>query len=302
MANLYTKKTWSNERIMDSDMNRMENALAGRAARFVVDPAGTSGDYYTIQNAIDAAEADGGGMIFVKRGDGTPYVLSTGLVIDNDNIELVSDGAIIRTTGAFPMITIGPGAGTKENARVAGFRFEQLYANMIMDIQRMYNVRIERNYFDFTSFTAAMAAIRVRYGSDELMILNNFFDQGSNYGMYIDTWERMLIAGNMFEEGKGTPILVKSSLYALIKNNIIKNPSSQANATYYGIVLQDSDHCIVGNNEILSLAANKPQSSIDENGTSNYNLIHDNMIRSWAGSSITTVGAQTLTPDNLTRV
>lgn len=298
MAQIYSKKTWNNERILDSNMNRMENALAGRAARFVVNPQGDSGDYDTIQNAIDAAEADGGGVVFVKRGDGTVYALATSLVIDESDVHLVSDGAILQPQGVFPAVKVGPGAGTKSNVRVAGFNIDQDYQSHGIEVFRMEDVLIERNRFNFSAFNAAMHCISFSTAlSIRAQVLNNIIEVGTGAGIALNFADYAVVMGNIIYDAKGTGIRSQCD-YGAIKNNIIKDASSQANNTYWGIYLSGANRNVIGNNVVTSQNANKQAVGINES-VGDWNNIHDNIIEHWVGSAVVITGGNSVDSNNL---
>lgn len=301
MVQNYSKKAWSSERIFDADLNRMENALDGRCARYVVDPTGNSGDYDTIQNAIDAAEADGGGRIFVKRGDGTVYQISSPLTVQSDDIELVSDGAVLQAQSAIDILDVDPGSGSIDNVKVVGFIFDQNYIAKCIHIARTNRCLVAKNIFDVLSYSAAQAVIFAELAGSKHTFLYNWFLAGMNAGISINGPDRCLIEGNVMDDCRGGGVYLEASTHSLIKNNQIKDASSQVTNTWDGVRLHSSTHCIVAGNIIHNTVANKPLYGIEEVAATgcDWNLLHGNVIEHWATGSVLKSGANSQDYDNL---
>jgi hypothetical protein len=115
---------------------------------------GTTDDAGAIQDAIDAAEAAGGGAVVIpSTADG--YLLNSQLLISASNVELIGDGThLINGQSANPVITILGLVGTHiTGIRVAGFRFSRAGGvgsgnNNHIDLRYVDNSLVENIYSD----------------------------------------------------------------------------------------------------------------------------------------------------------
>jgi len=225
MVQLYNKKTWNQERILDTDMNRMENACSGRV--FHVAPNGTDGDFDTIQAAIDKCELDGQGTVVLKPG---VYTLDAKLTIQGDYIALMAGGDATLKKGVNlndDILEIGQAGTAAKFTLLRGIIFDGNKANQTggdrdIDILRAENLVIDQcllknSYKDAIRSQAQIHKniwIKNNYftgmeerpiyiaggaiGSRTLKILNNKMDSFKKAGIYINPaeFENVDVVGN----------------------------------------------------------------------------------------------------------
>jgi len=121
---VYSVKDWvSYEKIFATDLDRMEDGIYGRAFSKVVAVDGQRGDEATIQAALSALAAAGGGACFVKAnlddGINPPQITINSALDLDDNVHLFSDGVrLIRGGGlATAMIRV---LSTSTHSRIGG--------------------------------------------------------------------------------------------------------------------------------------------------------------------------------------
>jgi len=141
------------------------------------------------------------------------------------------------------------------------------------------------------------------YNSKRVALVNCVSRENTKHGIELDTVDGFAIIAPIISKNKRIGIWVYRSGNGNVVGGVIKNNSTESAGTFDGIKLQDSTKVIVASNRLYDDQATKTQNyGILESGTSDYNLIHGNI--SPAGDhvtgGITTVGLNTVTPDNIT--
>jgi len=223
---LYTPKAWSNEVILDNDMNRMEAGLQGRAANIVVTVSGSKGDSNNLKTAIESYTGTDDAVVYIQGTENATIIDVTAGIFVPGNVSIVCDAGVFLR--AAPGIT-GPifsfGASGSESTTRQFLRGAKFIANTSQGAQPMisvgygatnqaYNLTIEQCMFDPSGQNWA-SMIAIRYGSKNIRIRdcymtgaqqrfvdiggldtvvpvqnvyieNNVFDTCALHGIYID--------------------------------------------------------------------------------------------------------------------
>jgi len=127
--------------------------------------------------------------------------------------------------------------------------------------------------------------------------LNNTFN-----GIHISSADRTIVTNCHVIGNLGNGIDVVNSENCVISNNFVGDNSQKINNAYTEILLNQSSYCTVSGNSIHCSLANKSAYGIEEarsSGTSDYNLISNNIIRGVATQSILILGANTIIGNNI---
>ncbi len=133
-------------------------------------------------------------------------------------------------------------------------------------------------------------------------ILGNHVEGAATDGIYLNnTTDRseISICDNTVKACDGYGILVKQIINSMVSNNIVSN-SGKSGAPRDGIRLNACDDNIVNGNRCFDTRGTKYQDyGIKEANGSDWNHIGNNHLRGNGTAGILTVGANTITPDNL---
>ena len=199
MTQIYTQKTWSAERILDVDMNRMEYACAGRV--YHVFASGTKGDFTTIQEAIDKCEADGSGTVRIHGN----FTLGATLTIQGHFIALIADeDASIKMSLAVSILSIGTVGTPYYNILIRGTIFDgNTFVNAGIEVEWARRLKIEGcRFFNFGN-GAQHIYLKNKAHEDVWMKFNTH--NGDGYHIEINsvgtTLQRIQVVGNTFIGG-----------------------------------------------------------------------------------------------------
>lgn len=244
MTQIYSQKTWSSERILDSDMNRMERGIAGRV--YHVFAGGTKGDFTTIQEAIDQCESDGFGTVRIHG----EITITSPLTIQGDNIALVADGDGIIKKGVSlddNSLEIGQAGTAVNNIMIKGVIFDGNKANQTgaayeIDILRANSLLIKDCEFKNMYGDGIHCAANTQ---TDHQIVGNLFESGNDDCIIYDAQgsglKRVRITRNTFIANLGTPIKfgnADNAEYVVITDNLL-NCVNQT-AADYGILFSNS--------------------------------------------------------------
>jgi hypothetical protein len=141
-------------------------------------------------------------------------------------------------------------------------------------------------------------------GTTAIVIYGGGSVQGNNIlnvnGTAIYAGEGDRIIGNTIWNVARNGIVV-SSAQVIVEGNRVMNASSGTDDTYYSISIAASvTHCIIDGNICTNTAANKPHTVIIEGTGANKNIITSNVATGGVTAQITTVGADTISANNIT--
>jgi len=247
--------------------------------------------------------------------DGTPC---ENILIEGNRFYLVSQEGVTRGIGSHT---------TAENVhkRIYIIRnyFERVQRAIILAIAKYQDVIIKKNYIRreqdasygdvyalyLTKITNCIVKDNFIYDYKDggynmgifasncsyLVIENNTCENMSYGAMRITQSDNVIIEGNKINNFNLTYVYSGILVYTnpgqtIIRNNIIKNASQG-----HGIEVQDITGALIEGNYIENVAGN----GIWERNTSDYNIIKNNILKS-VGTPLSTVGANTITADNIT--
>jgi len=201
-------------------VNNSKILKMARAYKFIVDAAG-EGDYTDIQEAIDAANADGGGRIFIKAGT---YTLSADLTLYSD-IQLYGeddDTTIIDCdSGEHKIKAIGTSGTHKKNIVINGIQVKDRVSDS--------DGAIHFNYVDDSKIT-------------DCYFTNNLPDTSAEiFDVYLEDCERVDVIFNR-SVSSHTFMGINGNEGGEVRYNYIKSTAS------YGILIYVADYCEVSSN------------------------------------------------------
>ena len=243
---LYTHKTWaSDEKILASQLNNIEDGIeAVLAPRYVVDQGGTKGTHATIQAAINAAEANGGGDVYILN-NGTNFSISSSLVIDDDRVSLIGVGfpTLFAANGLDDSILkIGDGGTIYYDIMVRGIRFDGNRSQQTGTAHGIYCHQINKT-----------------------KILNCVFDDMLDNGIELDDCDWSKIQGCHFDGGDRGIFLTDYSVHNIISICSFYNVNTAC------IDLFTGTYNIV---ELITFDGNSNTSTgVLESGLADYNII-----------------------------
>jgi parallel beta-helix repeat protein len=227
--------------------------IVARAFTYIVDAAG-DGDYTTIQAAIDAAHALGGGRIFIKNGT---YVQAADITMysnielvgeDNDNtiIDFFGGNNSIICTGAVNLIFDNlniinsydvNGALYLNGADNVTVRFCKFIGNYDIANSRGYAIKCGgdciETLIEYCFFTSNYNDIAISEGYN-FRVLNCTFDGTQNNSILVsDTVYYIYIENNLFDMCgiSAYTISITNGRYVVINNN--SQSSDDANGWYF---------------------------------------------------------------------
>lgn len=107
-----------------------------------------------------------------------------------------------------------------------------------------------------------------------------------------------VISDNIAHYNKKDGMFLSDCEHSSITNNIIMRNSREGAGLYDGIVLKNSNYNVISNNRVVDYDGNQ-EKSINETGTSDYNLIQGNSVKlSKTSPYIAIVGANTIVKNN----
>ena len=219
-----------------------------------IDKVYHAGTYGSIQAAIDAAEADAGGLVYVPPGN---YVVS-GLTLLQNNIWLLGAGAAtkiqLQSAPTAPALKID---GAFSNILISDLLFDSqtVGAGTGVDIRNGTKAMIQRCYFQNLNAGVVFAT-----NSDKpVRVLDSFFF-GNNIHI-ISNLTRHLITGNVLENSVNEGLDISSSSQGWVSNNVFLNNNTGAT---FNPATEANEQNIISNNYFygnkggidLQLAAN----------------------------------------------
>jgi len=280
-----------------------------------------------IQSAIDALDGMGG-IVFLKRGT---YDLAASIELDN-YMSLRGEGG--GPVGAFrfgTVLRVADGANitpvtadTKYNLEIRDLMIDGNKANQTAEADGIYFYRV-------TCGNVVNVKVHDVLGEGIVLYYYNYY----NTLRLVHVWDctsngiRCTTNPDLIEvDGcrvtnclnalwlAGNPLLAVRGCYLSgseehgimsdgganrIVNNTLVNIGKKADNTYNAINIVDTVDAIATNNVIKNPdIAERMMYGIREAGTSDYNIIANNIVKDWATAAITTVGVNTITPDNVT--
>lgn len=233
-----------------------------------------SGDYATIQAAIDALPA-GGGQVIVKAGT---YTITSAITIDKSNVSIIGAGKAtkIQTTSDVAMFyatgktniffnniyLYGAGSGKTSNYGIFLISGANDITIINCFIENCGNFAIEISGNDalisYNRITSNHStAIVLTFNSDRGVIRDNFLSGNTSQGVSLDRCDYTIVIGNQCNDSSansGMDFLQCTN--CLIKDNNCNNNYS------YGIELKfASNNTVMGNSCI-----NNNQGSLNHNG------------------------------------
>jgi len=267
-----------------------------------------------------------GGSVFLR--DGT-FNISAPIKILNDNITLCGTG---RPTKIFlangsncDMIQVGDGATALKNIIVERMALD---GNRPNNTGYIANVKLwggSGNEITKTTVRNCFISDSNQYGIygtyvDESLVVNNYIKNsvwgilfeysggvnisnnaitgGIQMGIYISA-AACLVIGNYIYEAGYHGLNIKNGGRHTVVGNKINNSSQLANNTYYDIQLYNTSENTVVGNVLLALLTNKVKYHICEYGTSDKNTILGNRCVGAVTSTMSLVGANTVSIGNI---
>lgn len=243
--------TYVNEgdRITPANVNSWLNRAGGEV--FNVKAYGAEGDGVTddstaLQAAIDAAEAAGGGRVFLPPGD---YLFATGLVIDSPNVILVGDGddSVLTYTGSGTGITISAASITLQNLKI-----DTTGASGTVAVSSSASKTQLVNVFVSGTSSDAQQNGRVNLvsGADDALVQGCTFT-GAYPSVTIQS-DRCRVIGNHFETFRLGVYLVGGAGNTVNSNNFVSVGGSGVVAGFDAILVETSTDVVISGNNILA--------------------------------------------------
>jgi len=275
-----------------------------------------SGDYTSIQPAIDSLPA-GGGVVYIKEGT---YTITTAITMGDNNIALIGAGKStkIATTADIDMISAtsksgllidsvylyGAGSGNGSNRGVlfddvsdsiirscwiencgdmgiyaSGGSTGLVITGNIITSNYSIGVFLESSYYSTFSFNVIESSAHQGIAiaySIEDVVVGNTIKSNTRSGLWIDTSLTITVTGNIIASNGRNGVLITDSEDNSIVANIITNNDSGNTATYDGISLSGDS-----NDNIIVGNRIKDNDNYEINvaaGTCNNNFITGNSI------------------------
>jgi hypothetical protein len=253
-------KTWNKERIMDSDMNRMEQGIAGRV--YVVDPTGTKGDFTTVQAAIDKCEADGGGTVYCLAGQ---YNIAAKITIQGNYIALEACGdAIFKKVNNLndDILEIGTAGFVATHIRIEGIIFDGNRANQGAtneDVEIIRGAYVKILKCGFREAKKDAIKTHASYAQSNIMIKDNWFSGIEERPLNIQgtaSSAEIQVFNNKMDNFK------KAGMYAYFGGGTGRNVYFCENVLYCSA--QTSEYGVYVNAEDVTVALNTVDNSFGE--------------------------------------
>lgn len=291
------------DKIKDGEITNPKIIQGARAYTAIVDPSGDY-DFTDIQDAIDAVETLGRGIIFVRPGT---YSLSTPLVIQKNDVILLGQGSasiitldnnvnddviqLEATSGLLERVSVlnlkidGNGANQTDGRGIHGIKSGAGTGISNITIRNLEITAAKKDAIDFESTVDAK----------ECLVENNYIHDNLSYGIFIGDGEDNLITNNIFKDNTSIQIYFNSGKHNMAINNRIEGGTTgirmsngetqdviSGNLIYNcsgdGILLQDNvSHTIVEGNFIDTAGGSGIQAT-GFTGVCRYNVISDNAI------------------------
>jgi hypothetical protein len=230
---------------------------------------GVANDRTAIQNAIDACEAAGGGVVYFPEGT---YMVGSGLVVDSSNVWLQGAGrgaSILEKTGAFALVQFAGTAGAETHVSDCGIRnmtlrggdnsgrlidclygtrllFEDLHlfgnTDIAIDMVELWDSRFTNVYVEWCSgTTTSTPAIYVRSSRAASGVGSSTDSTNQIYfvGCLVEGWKGGAIR---VEEGTGSPAGIYSIHFygTKIETWMVRGPAIAVGASASNVSLIDT--------------------------------------------------------------
>ena len=254
---LYTHKTWAaDEQILASQLNNIEDGIeAALTPRYVVDQGGAKGTHATIQAAIDAAEVNGGGDVYILNNGSDFSISGSGLIINNPYVNLY-----------------GVGHPTVEAAN--GLNDDLL--NIVSDCCIIKGIIFEGNRANNTSGSI----ILIDSGAVLVSILNCLIRAGTENGIWLKHAHQCFIGQNTrITDNDENGIELGVSGAGNGENNAIIGcylyDNNKSGSTFDEIVIQQSSYSRIIGNHINANSSSKY--CVNEQGVGDYTICTSNV-------------------------
>ncbi len=273
----------------------VENML-GKAATVIVAADGT-GDYTSIQSAINALPTSGG-AVYIKEGT---YTVSSSITIPS-NVALIGTGAatkIYLANGANTDVITASGA---QNIHIANLHKDGNKAN-----QTVPNLGIEFTNVENSRISGCWVEEIYGYGiyfvdSSNNVITSNTVGSNSYSGIALNSSNNNIVMGNTVRSNGLNGIYLGYSSNNVLTGNVTMNNSQNIAGNYNGIDLLGSDYNVITSNRSTDDQTAKTQRYgvyISAIGCDN-NLVATNVLIGNLSASLIDSGTGTLLASNLT--
>ena len=296
---------------INESVKNIKLVKGARAYTFIVDPSGDY-DYTNIQDAIDAAENLGRGIILIRPGT---YTLSASLVISCNDIVLVGQGAttIITLANAVndDVIKLVRAGAHLERVTIENLKIDGNGANQTdgrgIDTEKtsdgFWVKNITLRNLEITACKEKAINLDWRSSPKSCLVENNYIHDNLYIGFYIADGEDCLVTNNIVKNNSSIGIYFNSGKHNLAINNRIEGNTTGIrlsngethgvisgnlilNVTYDGILLQDDvSHTTIEGNLIGGCQKGIKMTSFSA-GVCKFNVISDNIILNSTQESI----------------
>ena len=243
-------------------------------------------------------------LVFIAGYSGGPYpwedvIENIILYNDTDVMTLVSQGynpIVVDISRSYGMIV----RNVYGYNVVKGVNGEPLYDSTlgVEDRTIIDNIRVKRVYRSAVYITEAYRATVSNVYAEDVGLINDPNDPGIHGIMFNALYSTIENCVIIRPRGHGIAIGAGRDT-CIVRGNRIINPNYEgALSTGAGINLNAVKGCIIEGNVIEGDGVNMHY-GINEGGTSDYNVIKNNIIRGYATSAINTVGTNTIATDNV---
>lgn len=238
------------------EFNQGGGAIRKGAGTFVVALDG-SGDFSSIQEAIDALPSTGG-VVYIKEGT---YNISKTITILKSNISLIGAGnstILFLVAGVHSdLLKIGNGTTTLEGIKIKDLKIDGNGANNatgtnsgIYFLGGAANLITKCVISNCEIINADWSNLRTDYMENSLIIDNIAVSTTVTHSFYLQRTNQVRISGNVIDTGGNGMTFTNNTLNSIIIGNIISN------TTAYGMGETALVNCVVSNNMVTNAGTN----------------------------------------------